>query len=151
MRHATAQRRDHVVKGRSPGGRHKANATRLQRQRALAGVVEQAFCFELRLQAQELLEQRALPGPLHAFDDELQVAARLIHTQAPAHFHQFAIARRKVKQAGGAAEHGAAQLAVRVFDREVAMSAGCAREARDLAAHRDRIEARLQSISNGAA
>ena len=93
----------------------------------------------------------ALPGPLHAFHNELQIAPRLVHRKAPAHFHQFAIARRKVKQAGGAAEHGAAQLAVRVFDREVAMSAGCAREARDLAAHRDRIEARLQNIRHGAA
>jgi hypothetical protein len=65
-----------------------------------------------RLQAQELLEQRALPGALHALDDELQVAPRLVHAQAPAHLHQFAIARRKVKQAGGAAEHGAADLAV---------------------------------------
>jgi hypothetical protein len=31
------------------------------------------------------------------------------------------------------------------------MPAGCARKARDLAAHRHRIEARLQRISNGAA
>jgi hypothetical protein len=31
------------------------------------------------------------------------------------------------------------------------MPAGCAREARNLAAHRDRIEPRFQRISNGAA
>ena len=129
----------------------QANAARLQRQRALARRVEQAFGVELRLEAQELFEQRALPRTLHAFDDELEIAPRLVHTEPPAHFHQFAIARRKVKQRGCAAEHGAAQLPVGVLDRKITMTAGRAREARDLAAHRDRIEARLQGISNGAA
>jgi hypothetical protein len=54
---------------------------------------------QLGLEAQKLLEQSALPRALHALDDELQIAPGLVHPQAPAHFHQFAIARRKVKQA----------------------------------------------------
>ncbi|MNV82808.1 hypothetical protein D3C71_1765660 [compost metagenome] len=151
MGHPAAQRCDNIVQRRSTERGNKADTARLQGQRALAGRVKKAFGVQLRLQPQELLEKSALPRALHAFDNELQIAARLIHPQAPPHLHQFAIARRKVKQSGCPAEHGATQLATGVLDRKIAMPAGCAREARDLAAHRHRVEPRLQRISNGAA
>ena len=94
----------------------QANAAWLQRQGAFTCCIKEAFALQLRLQTQKLLEQGTLPRALHALDDELQVPSGLVHADAPAQLHQFAIARRKVKQAGRAAEHGAAQLAVRVFD-----------------------------------
>ena len=75
----------------------------------------------------------------------------LVDAQAAAQFDQFAIARREVQQAGSTAEHGAADLAGFVLERKVAMSAGSAREARNLAAHRNRVESRIQRISHGAA
>jgi hypothetical protein len=59
--------------------------------------VEQAFALQLGLEAQELLEQSPLPGTLHALHDQLQIATLLVHAQTPAHFHQFAIARRKAR------------------------------------------------------
>ena len=72
--------------------------------------------------------------------------------QPAAHLDLFAIARREVQQAGRAPEHGAAQIwPARVLQREVAVAAGGARKARNLAAHRDRVEARLQRVSDRAA
>ena len=58
----------------------------------------------------------------------------------------------EVEQRGRAAEHRAAQQragAVGVLQREVAVPAGGPREARQLAAHRDRAEARRQRVAGG--
>ncbi len=96
MRHAPAQGRDHIVQRGRAGRRDQADAARHQRQRPLAVGIEQAFAFQLRFQPQELLEQRALPGPLHALDDQLEIAPRLVHADTPAQLDQFAVARLKV-------------------------------------------------------
>ncbi len=149
--HAAAQRGDHVVQRGSPRRSHHANAARQRRQAALARRIEEAFGLQLRLQPQELLEQCALACTLHAFDDQLQITALLVDTQPAPQLDQLAIARRKVHELGRAPEHSAADLPAGVLDAEVAMAAGRAREAADLAAHRHRIEARLQSIAHGAA
>ena len=151
VRHAPPQGCDHVMQRGSAQRGHDADRPRHGGQRPLAGGVEQAFGLEARLALQELLEQRALPGPAQALDHQLQIAARLVHRQATADLDLVAIARREIEQARGAPEHGAAQLAAFVLQREVAVAAGCAREAADLAAHRDRIEARLERIRDGAA
>ena len=126
VRHAAPQGCHHIVQGGCAQRGDQTDAPWLHRQRAFAARVEQAFAFQLGFEAQELLEQSALPRALHAFNDELQIAPGLVHPQAPAHFHQLPIARRKVKQARRPAEHGTAQLAVGVLDRKVAMPAGCA-------------------------
>jgi hypothetical protein len=102
----------------------KADRARHHRQRPLAARLEQAFRFEPCLQAQELFEQRALPGALQAFDDQLQVAPRLIDAQPSPYLDQFAIARYKVEQAGGPAEHRATDLAGVILDRKIAVPAG---------------------------
>ena len=151
MGRAPSQGRDHVMQRGSPQRSDQTDAARQYGQWPLAGRVEQAFGLQLGLQALELLEQGALPGPRQAFHDQLQVAAWLIDAQPALDFDHVAIARGKVQQAGRAAEHGAANLALAVLEREIAMPAGCARKARNLAAHRDRIESRIQSLSNGAA
>jgi len=105
----------HVAQRRRAQRGDHADAARHGRQRALGRRIEQAFGLQLRLQPQELLEQRALPRALHGFDHQLQVAARLVHRQAAAHFHLVALARAEGQQAGRAAEHGAAQLAAVVL------------------------------------
>ena len=151
MGNPPTQRRHHVVQGCGTGRGDQANAARHQGQRAFAGRVEQAFSLQPGLQAQKLFKQSTLAGPLQAFYNELQVAARLVHAQAPAQLDQFTVARHKVEAAGSAAEHGAADLPLRVLDGKVAMPAGCARKARDFPAHRHRVESRLQNISHGAA
>jgi len=147
--HAARQGAEHVVQRGGAARRHQADAARQRRQRALAGGVEQALGLQPRLQPQELLEQRALAGALHGFHHQLQVAARLVHRQAPAHLDRVTLARHELQQPGGAAEHGAAQLAGVVLEREITVPTGSAREARHLAAHRHRVEARLQQIRHG--
>ena len=149
---APPQRGHDVVQRRGAERGHHADAARQHRQRPLAGRVEQALRFQPGLELQELLEQGALAGPAQAFDDQLQVAARLVDGQPAQHFDLFAVARHEIQQArprGGTWR--SAIWPCGVLQREVAMSAGCAREARNLAAHRDRIEAGFQSISNSAA
>ena len=78
--------------------------------------IEQAFGFQLGFEAQELLEQSALPGPFHGFDHQLQVAPGFVHAQTPTDFDQLAIAWRKIHQTGRAAEHGTTDLAGVVLD-----------------------------------
>ena len=128
-----------------------ADAARHGGQSALAPGLKQAFGLEFGLELQELLKQRALASPAHGFDNQLQIAARAVNVQTAAQFDQFAVFRGEIQQAGGAAEHGAADLPSFVFQREITMPAGCAREARNLTAHRNRIEPRIQRVSNGAA
>src|SRR6185369_8875253 len=86
-----------------------------------------------------------------ALDDQLQVAARCVDVQPTQHFDDFAIARHELQQAGRASKHGTTNLALRVLQGKVAMPAGCARETRNFASHRDRVESGFQSISNSAA
>ena len=64
---------------------------------------------------------------------------------------KFTVARRKVQQAGRATEHGAPDLAAFVFQRKIAMPAGCTRKTRNLAAYGHGVEPCVQCISNGAA
>ena len=152
VRHAAAQRSHHVVQRRRAQRSHQADAARQRRHGALARRVEQALRPPAAPSAAGTARTSApCPRPAQAFDDQLQVAARLVDAEPAAHLDLIAVARREIQQAGRAAEHGAAELALCVLQREVAMPAGRAREARNLPAHRDRIEARIQRIRNGAA
>jgi hypothetical protein len=151
VRHAPLQGGHHVVPGGCAQRSHHANDAGLRGQNALVRRVEQALGFELGFQTQKLLKQSALPGPFHGFDDQLQVASGFVHAQTPPNFDQFAIARGKVHQTGCAPKHGAADLARVVLDGKIAMTAGCPREARNLAAHRDWIELGIERVSHGAA
>ena len=141
----------HVVQRRGAERRDHADAARQQRQRPLAAGVEQALRPPAWPSAAGTARtaRPARPGAWLRRSAAGRRAAR--RRQAAPHLDQVAVARREVQQAGRAAEHGAADLALRVLQREVAMPAGCAREARNLAADRDRVEARIQGISNGAA
>ena len=125
--------------------------TRKRRQRALARRVEQPFGFEPRPQPQEAARTSA-PGASCAACTRRPVAGRRAARTRPAgpHLDQFAVGRREVEQAGGAPEHRAAQRAsplLGVLQREVAVAAGGAREAGDLAAHDACAEARAQRIA----
>jgi hypothetical protein len=102
--------------------------------------VKQPFGLQLGFEAQKLLKQSALPGALHGFDDQLQVTPGFVNPQASSDFNQFAVARRKVHEAGSTAKHGAADLARFVFDGKITMPTGCARKARDLAPNADGVE-----------
>ena len=78
--------------------------------------VKQAFGFQLGFEAQKLLKQSTLPGPLHGLDDQLQVTTGLVNAQATPHFNQFAIAGDKTHQAGRTPKHGTANLPRFVLD-----------------------------------
>ena len=109
VRRAPRQRRDDVVQRGAGGRRHDADGAHEGRQGPLSIRLEQAFGREPRAQAQELLVQ--LPGTdaLHRFDDHLQLAARLVHGQAPAQLDLHPVLQRDVAEHRGAAEHRATQ------------------------------------------
>jgi len=101
---------------------------------------------------QKLLVKCALPGHRLRLSTTSCRSPRASYTPSrPRGSHQFAVAWRKVQQAGGAAEHGAADLTAVVLDRKVTMAAGRAGRTGDLPAHHHRVEARLQRVSHGAA
>jgi hypothetical protein len=81
----------------------------------------------------------------------LQLASGLVHAQTTPQLNAFAIARHEIEQLRSPLEHGTAQLALCVLDREVTMTAGCAGKPRNLSQHRHRIEPGLQGIRHSAA
>ncbi|MFO1294587.1 MAG: hypothetical protein U1F07_16225 [Rubrivivax sp.] len=86
-----------------------AKRRRKARQRPLARGVEQALRLEARAQAQELLVQRAGAHALHRLDEELELAARLVHLEAPAQLDLLAVGGREIQQRRSAAKQRAAQ------------------------------------------
>ncbi len=152
MRGAPGERGHHVVQRRAGGGRDHADGAHERRQRPLASGVEQAFGREARAQPQELLVQLSRAEPLHGLDDHLQLAARLVHREPAAQLHLQAVLQRHVAENGRALEHGATQrtgAARSVLEREIAMAAGGARGAAQLAPHRHGAEAGGQRIARG--
>jgi hypothetical protein len=145
------QRRRHVVQRGGAERRDQADAAWQSRQVPLALLVEQAFGLELGFQAQEPLVPGALPRPLQALDDELEIAPGFVDGDPALHFDQVAVGGNEVQQRCRTPEHRAAQLALRILEGEVEVPAGGPREARNLAADRDRIEPGVQEVSNGAA
>lgn len=133
---------------RSAERRHDADGSRHHGQRAFACRIEQSFALQPCLALQELLEERALPGARQAFDDQLQIAARLVHRQASANLDLIALSRNEIQHAGRTPEHGAAQLAATVLQGEVAVTAGSTRKARDFAADGHRIEACVERFGH---
>lgn len=150
MGRAPAQRRDDVAQRCGPERGDDTDAAWKTRRHPLAPGIEQALGLQLGLQAQELLVQTAQAGRLQALDDQLQVAAGAVQVQPPLCLDHHAFARLELQAVGRAPEHGATDLARTVLEREIAMPAGRAGKARNLAAHRDRIEPGRQSVSNGA-
>ena len=139
-----------IVQRSRPQRGHQPNATRYQGQRALTGRGKQPFCFQFGLEPQELLKPGALPGSAHALDDELQVTAGLVDTQAAAHFNQLTVARRKVQQTGSPAEHSTANLPAFIFQGQIAVATGSARKTCNFAPHSHRVEAGIKRIGHGA-
>ena len=78
LRRTPRQRRQHIVQRRRGRGGDDAQRRRPGGDRALARGVEQPGRLEPRLEAQELLVQRAGPQALHRLDHQLQLAARLV-------------------------------------------------------------------------
>ena len=133
---------------RSPQRCDQADGTRLRGDVLLARWFKQAFCLKRGFELEKLGEQIALPSPLHAVDNQLQVASGFVNAQFAANFNQLAIARYKAQSTGGPFEHGTAYLPAVVFEIEITMATGCARKARNFALDRNRIEARIQSVCN---
>ena len=149
--HPALQGGHHIVQSGSAQRSHYANAPHLARQRAFVGGIKQTQGLELGLEQQKLLKQSALACAGHAFDHQLELTARLVHTELARDFHPLAVARRKFQAAGRAFEHGALDLAALIFERKIAVAAGRAHKATDLAAHTHRVEARVQGVGDGVA
>jgi len=65
------------------------------------------------------LLQQAFTRRLHAFNDDLVIAARLIEGYAGAHQHLLTMLRAKGHAAVTVAEHGAAHLGGVIFEGEI--------------------------------
>ena len=151
LRRPAFDRGDHVVQRRRPQRSDHPQRLRPGRQRPLTRQIEQSGGLQARAQLQKKFVERAFAQPRHRFDHALQFTARLVDGDAAAQLDLLAIGRAKVEQRGCAAKHRAAQqgrLAFAVFEREVAVAAGRAREARDLAAHRHCPQPRRQRIGH---
>ncbi len=150
VRHTSVQRGDDVAQRRRPQRSDHTNAARLWRQRPFAGRIKQPLGFKPCLEAQEFLEQCPLAGGLEAVHDQLQVAAWTVHIEFSLGLHHLPVARGEAQLFGRAAKQGTADLPGVVLEREVTMPAGRARETGNLSTHRHRVEARGQSVRNGA-
>src|SRR5690606_18695451 len=112
----------------SAGARDDANATREPWQRPLARGIEEAFRLELLAAALELGLQRAHPGGLDEVDDELQLAARLVHGDAAVRDDQRAVLQLATVGEVVAAEEGATQRRVLLLKSEVDVAGGVERK-----------------------
>ena len=150
MRRTALQGRHHIVQSRGAQRGHDADGPGQQRQGFFAVGIEQALGLQPDFELQKFLEQVALPGLLHGFDDQLQFAARLVDAEPAAHLDQLPVTRRKIQQPSGAPEHRAAHLPLLVFQRKITMAAGRPCKATDFAPHGHRVETRLQAVGNRA-
>mmetsp|Transcript_1418 Transcript_1418/g.4232 ORF Transcript_1418/g.4232 Transcript_1418/m.4232 type:complete len:279 (-) Transcript_1418:340-1176(-) len=143
------QRGQHVMQGRTGAGRDDADAARVAGQGALGVLVEQALGGQSRPQLQEQLIQGTGAGPPHRLDDELQFAARLIHSDPAAQLDQGTVCRREIEHRRGASKHRAAQAgrqAIGILEREVAVAARRTGVAGDFPAHRNDREALREAL-----
>ena len=138
MRRAPSQGRHHIVQRRRLRRRDHANAPRQQRRHALAAGIEQALRFQPGFQPQELLDTARLARP--AAGSRRSIADRHAARTPPGGPAPRRCRRRAARNRAGWRRAGTwrSELALAVLQREVAMPAGSARKARNLAAHRDR-------------
>ena len=132
-----------AVEVTTPIARGNAGSGRLR-----AGV-EQALGLELAPSAAGTARTARRRRAAHRLDHELQLAARLVDARggrAPRPAGRRAARSRAARRRGGTSRSAAPLRAVGVLQREVAVAAGGAGEARELAAHRARTEARLQRV-----
>jgi hypothetical protein len=109
----------HVAQGGAAGGRNDRKPAWQIGQGTLALGIEQAFPGEPVLQRFERGTQGAGPGGFQVLGDELEIAARLVEAEPPAHQHAVAIPRLGTQRAVAAGEHRAADLRGGVLQREV--------------------------------
>ena len=146
QRIAPAQHAQHVAHGGAAGRGDDADAAWQARQCALGRRIEQAFGAKARLELLELALQRAGTGFLQRFDDELEVAARLVQAHAGACQHAHAVAGAEAQRAAARAEHRAADLRRGVLEREVQVARRRPRQIGDLALDPQRRQRVLEQV-----
>jgi hypothetical protein len=105
---------------------------------------EQSLCGKLDLELFELAPESADARLFQVLDDELIVAARLVHADTAASEHQLAGARRESGGDISLPEHGAADLRIAILEREVPVAGSRLREIRQLPFNPDDAEAALE-------
>ena len=103
-----------MQRGAALGGNH-ANTVGGGRKRLLELRVEQTFSLQFGFQLLIFLLQEPFARRLHAFDNNLIVAARFIQRDIGAHQHLLPMLRAERDAAVAVAEHRAAHLGVIVF------------------------------------
>lgn len=110
MRRTAHQRGQQVAQCRRLQGRDDADAARIARRRALAGIVEQPFGQQFFLEPGEGLEQCAQTGAPHALDIELKIAARFVQCDQGTNLDLLAVGDGERHELRAVAEHHAAHL-----------------------------------------
>jgi hypothetical protein len=93
-----AERAQYVAQGSCLQRGDDADAARKGGQGALAGAGEQAFAFELFLEAKELLVEVADAGATSRFDVELEIAARFVERDQHARLDVLAVLESPAEQ-----------------------------------------------------
>ena len=127
---------DHGAGGRGDDADH----ARQERQRLLAIAIEQPFGRERPAPLVKELHQRALPGQLHPFDDDLIFGTARIGGEPAGGHHLDPVLRPEGEAAGGALPDHAVDHGLVVLQRQIAMAGGDPLEAGNLAAHADMAE-----------
>jgi hypothetical protein len=111
VRRTPRQRRRHVVQGGAAQRGDDADGERERGQRPLRRDVEQTLRLEHRLEPQEAFVEGAGAAPLYGLDDELELAARLVHREASAQLDRVAVRRQpagELRRAANMAQRSAA-------------------------------------------
>ena len=141
----------HQVAHRGAGGRgdHRHPA-RQQRQRLLAGPVEQALRGQGALALLQDRQQVTFAGAFDAVRDELVAAARAIYRYGSAHPHQHAVGRDEGEQEVAILEQDHAQRRLPVHQVEVVVAGAGRPKPADLAFHHHVAELTFQQSADAA-
>ncbi len=147
-RKAAQENVDHIGDHRASARRHNPDARGESRQRPLARRLEEAFGSQLLLELLKGELQRAMPLQLESLHLQLVLAAHFVNVDSPARQYGRAILRLELEVARGGPEADATQLRVRVFQREIVVTARSQLCAGDLARHPDVGKLLIEQVAN---
>src|SRR6267143_4103111 len=130
---APADHAEDVPERGAAGRGHDADLPRKSRQLALAGLVEEPFRLQARLQLLERELQRAQPFGLEQLDDQLVFAALGVDLDAAEGHHVQAVGRLELDAVATIAKQDDPNLRVRVLQGEVRVPRAVQAVVRDLA------------------
>ena len=150
MRRPAAQRGQHVAQRGGLQAGDDGQRSRVFGQRALDSGGEQSFGFQLRLEADEALEEIALAGAAYRLDVELELAARLVEGHQHPRLDPVAVLQPPAEQLGAIPPHDAAHLGTGILERKIDMSGRRVGQVRNFTTDPGQRECRFEAIAHQA-